>query len=86
MCDITLVADNKPVAMQSNPAYGATVRKDTITTTNAESVAMQSNPAYGATVRKDTITTTNAESVDMQSNPAYGEMIEDNQNQKLYFN
>ena len=61
MCDVTLTADNKPVAIQSNPAYGATVRKDTITTTNAESVDMQSNPAYGA-------------------------MIEDNQNQRLYFN
>ena len=59
--DITLIAHNKPVAMQPNPAYGATVRTDTITTTNAESVAMQSNPAYGT-------------------------MIEDNQNQRLYFN
>ena len=51
MCDVTLVADNKPVAMQSNPAYGATVRKDTITTTNAESVDMQSNPAYDTMIQ-----------------------------------
>ena len=51
MCDVTLTAHNKPVAMQSNPAYGVTVRKDTITTTNAESVDMQSNPAYDTMIQ-----------------------------------
>ena len=31
--DVILTAANKPVAMQSNPAYGTAVRKDTITNT-----------------------------------------------------
>ena len=56
MCDVTLIADNKPIAMQFNPAYGTTVRKDTITTTAAESVAMQSNPAYGAMMEEKAVT------------------------------
>ena len=62
MYDVTLIADNKPVAIQSNPAYGATVRKDAITTTNAESVDMQSNPAYGIMI-KENITQSKLETV-----------------------
>ena len=42
MCDVTLTAGNKPVAIQSNPAYDTTIRESAITT-----VDMQSNPAYG---------------------------------------
>ena len=60
--DVTLVADNKPVAMQSNPAYGVTVRTNTITTTNAESVDMQSNPAYGVIIEEN-ITQSKSETV-----------------------
>ena len=63
MCDVTLTADNKPVAMQSNPAYGTTVRKDTITTTTAGSVDMQSNPAYGTMMEEKTLTQSKSETV-----------------------
>ena len=51
---IVMIAETKPVAMESNPAYGVVVRQDTITATNVGSVAMQSNPAYGVMTRGKT--------------------------------
>ena len=59
MYDVILTADNKPVAMQSNPAY----RKVTITATTAESVAMQSNPAYGTVMEEKMVTQLKSETV-----------------------
>ena len=33
--------------MQSDPAYGAAIRKGIVTTANTELVTMQTDPAYG---------------------------------------
>ena len=64
--DVNMTADTKPVAMQPNPAYGATSRKATITTANVGSVDVQANPA------DSTAATITGGSVAM-SNPAYSE-------------